>query len=334
MRSDLFHRMTLRPLSQEALSKIPCAWTSLYTPCSCYPCASLMFVDHDRFWYFQQICTSQWGIWRPHAFIASFHTLQGTLSPSHNDTRPFTMTFRAFSMPFAPTPGLISRWQAFHFAHPHAMGSSSPPIPLSYSLQWRMLIQPFKEIANWLAYFWSRLSLPSFLRLTTFRDFLPGHGRYRRYRSLREEQRWWDESERTRAFFASSDARHRELKDFPSPKYLSPIPLVTSYVPRLLPRYRDRGHLDDTANEYDLTPSTYRKWHRLVFPHQNLPTRSEAAKLIKYLSMRDRREIARIARLVSDEAAAQKGFSPSPMYQVLWTRWLQHKGPDLVIVFE
>ena len=67
---------------------------------------------------------------------------------------------------------------------------------------------------------------------------------------------------------------------------------------------------------------------------QDPPSRREAAKKIRYLSTRDRQEIVRIARLVSDKAAAQKGFSPSPIYQELWTSWLQCKGPDLTIVFE
>ena len=67
---------------------------------------------------------------------------------------------------------------------------------------------------------------------------------------------------------------------------------------------------------------------------QTLPSRSEAVKAIRYLSTRDRREIARIARLVPDEVAAQRGFSPSPTYRGLWTNWLEQKGPDLAIVFE
>ena len=36
---------------------------------------------------------------------------------------------------------------------------------------------------------------------------------------------------------------------------------------------------------------------------------------------------ARIARLVSDETAAQKGFSPSPIYRNLWESWLRHEVP-------
>jgi len=75
--------------------------------------------------------------------------------------------------------------------------------------------------------------------------------------------------------------------------------------------------------------------HRIeVWASQNLPSHREAAKMIRYLSMRDRQEIARIARLVPDKVAAQKGFSPSTVYQDLWTSWLQYKGPDLLIVFE
>jgi hypothetical protein len=140
---------------------------------------------------------------------------------------------------------------------------------LSRTLEWQhMVIRPFKEIANRLAHFWSYLRLPNPLRLTLW-AFLPGRGCYRHYRSLTEEQRWWDESVRFRAFFTRSDARHGKVK-ISDPESLSPIPLITSYVPRLLPQYRDHphAHLDDAANDYELMPSTYRKWHRLVFPHK------------------------------------------------------------------
>jgi len=67
---------------------------------------------------------------------------------------------------------------------------------------------------------------------------------------------------------------------------------------------------------------------------QSRPSLREAAKMVKYISTRDRKEIARIARLVSDETAAEKGFSPSPIYWNLWESWLQQKEPDLTIVFE
>jgi len=161
---------------------------------------------------------------------------------------------------------LTHRLQAFHLGA-HTMGSSSSHIPLYHTLE-AILIRPFKEIANRLAYIWSRICLPNPLRLSLW-DILPGRGRYSHYQSRIEEQRWWDESTRTRGFFASSDARHGKGK-VSSPECLSPIPLVMSYVPRLLPQYRDRDHcrLDDAANECELTLSTYRKWHRLVFPHE------------------------------------------------------------------
>jgi len=203
-----------------------------------------------------------------------------------------------------------------------------------------MVFQPFNYIANRLAYFLSYLypRNPLWRIRISLGNFLSGLGRYRRYQSLTEEQKWWDESTRTRAFFASSDARYGRVSGSGISAHgcLSPIPLITSYVPRLLPAYRDhsRRRVDDATCERELTPSIYQKWHRLVYPHENLPSRREATKTIRYLSTRDRQEIARIARLVTDEAAAQKGFSPSPVYQNLWTSWLQCKGPDLTIVFE
>jgi len=152
---------------------------------------------------------------------------------------------------------------------------------LSHSLEWHMLIRPFKEIANRLAHIWSYLSinisanLPSPLRLRPFWDFLPGRGRgcYRRYRSLAEEQKWWDESARIRTFLAPSDARYdgKAKKDSTPERINGPIPLIMSYVPRLLPQYRNHCRLDDAATEYELTLSVYRKWHRLVFPNKVRP---------------------------------------------------------------
>jgi hypothetical protein len=155
--------------------------------------------------------------------------------------------------------------QVFHLAHPAYESSSSPPIPPSRTFGWHMVFQPFKEIANRLALFLSHLSLPNPLRLRrSLWKFLPGLGRYQHYQSLAEEQRWWDESVRVRAFFARSDARHGVT----APPGLTPVPLIMSYVPRLLPAYRDHRRLDDAANECELTPSVYRKWHRLVYPHK------------------------------------------------------------------
>ena len=135
-----------------------------------------------------------------------------------------------------------------------------------------MVFQPFNYIANRLAYFLSCLRICNPLRQIriSLGNFLSGLGRYRRYRSLTEEQKWWDESARIRAFFASSDARHGRVGGISAHGCLSPVPLITSYVPRLLPAYRDRSsrRVDDAASERELTPSVYQKWHRLVYPHE------------------------------------------------------------------
>ena len=178
--------------------------------------------------------------------------------------RPFTVSSRVFPFPLFHQLSGLSPPKAFHLAHP--MRSSSTPISLTPSLEWHMFIRPFKEIATRLAHFWSCLRLPNPLRLCLW-DILPGRGRYRHYRCPAEEQRWWDESARIRAFFAPLDARLGRVKGS-APEYLSPIPLIMSYVPRLLPQYRDHSRPDDAANDYELTPSTYRKWYRLVFPNK------------------------------------------------------------------
>ena len=175
--------------------------------------------------------------------------------------------------PFPPLSGsaLVSCAQTFHLVHP--MGSSSTPtVSLSHALDWRIIIRPLKEIANQLAYFWSCIRLRNPLRLSLWALLPRGRGCHRHYRSLTEEQRWWDESARIRrAFFARSDARRAsgEAKGSSDrPECPSSIPLIMSYVPRLLPQYRDHIRPDDAANDYELMPSTYRKWHRLVFPHE------------------------------------------------------------------
>ena len=174
------------------------------------------------------------------------------------------MSSRVFpSAPFHRLSDLSSP-KAFHLAHP--MRSSTTPISLLRSLEWHTFIQPFREIATRLAHIWSCLRLPNPLRLYLW-DILPGRGRYMHYRCLAEEQRWWDESARIRAFFAPLDARLGKVKGS-APACLSPIPLIMSYVPRLLPQYRDHSRLDDAANDYELTPSTYRKWYRFVFPNK------------------------------------------------------------------
>ena len=129
-----------------------------------------------------------------------------------------------------------------------------------------MVFQPFNYIANRLAYFLScfRLRNPLWRLRISLGDFLSRPGRYRHYRSLAEEQKWWDESARTRAYFARSDARHERVGGASASGCLSP-------VPRLLPAYRDHPRarrVDDAASERELTPAVYQKWHGLVYPHE------------------------------------------------------------------
>ncbi|KAI9448399.1 hypothetical protein H4582DRAFT_1900503 [Lactarius indigo] len=216
---------------------------------------------------------------------------------------------------------------AFDLAHPaRPTPSVSPP----RSLEWHMVFQPFKVIANRLAHFLSCLRLPNPL----------GRIRISLWNFLQQD--WgaigitspWPKSKNG----GTSQHEHERLSlRAPMPATgrvggahgcISPVPLITYYVPRLLPAYRDHSsrRVDDAASERELTPSVYQKWHRLVYPHETPPLRREAAKIIRYLSTRDRQEITRMARLVTDEAAAQKGFSPSPAYQDLWASWLQCKA--------
>ncbi|KAG1888641.1 hypothetical protein F4604DRAFT_962364 [Suillus subluteus] len=65
-------------------------------------------------------------------------------------------------------------------------------------------------------------------------------------------------------------------------------------------------------------------------PHH--PTHAQAAIRMKYHSHRDLREMQRIARLLPDEQVLRRPWSPR--YSKLWKRWLDNKGPDIVIVFE
>lgn len=65
------------------------------------------------------------------------------------------------------------------------------------------------------------------------------------------------------------------------------------------------------------------------------PALKEAAKQIQYFSSRDRREIHRISRLVSDEEVFGDGARRwTPRYATMWKRWLETKGPDVAVVFE
>ncbi|KAI0717545.1 hypothetical protein C8T65DRAFT_640920 [Cerioporus squamosus] len=105
----------------------------------------------------------------------------------------------------------------------------------------------------------------------------------------------------------------------------SGVPLVRYYTPRLLPAYRDEVEEDPEAREFCLTLRAFCKWHRMVFPGPMHPTLKEAREQIKYYSSRDRREMLRICRLVSDDQVFRKRSPWTPRFA---------KMPDVAVVFE
>lgn len=56
--------------------------------------------------------------------------------------------------------------------------------------------------------------------------------------------------------------------------------------------------------------------------------------MIKHYSNRDKREIHRISRKVSDGEIMGNPFISTTMYKRIWEAYLERKGPDIAIVFE
>src|SRR6267154_2296349 len=138
-------------------------------------------------------------------------------------TRAFILSSRHILHPPSHIAAFLQQHEAIH-------GEFSCVTPFPFAITVRLILHM------------QAFHLPNPLRLSLW-AFIPGRGRYNHYRSLTEEQRWWDESARIRAIFAPLDARHGRVKTS-TPECLSPIPLITSYVPRLLPQYRDHSRLD------------------------------------------------------------------------------------------
>lgn len=55
--------------------------------------------------------------------------------------------------------------------------------------------------------------------------------------------------------------------------------------------------------------------------------------MIKQYSTRDRREIYRISRMVSDEEIWGNPFISTSRYRDIWEEYLERKGADVAIVF-
>ncbi|KAI0059361.1 hypothetical protein BV25DRAFT_1809277 [Artomyces pyxidatus] len=162
---------------------------------------------------------------------------------------------------------------------------------------------------------------------------LPGRSLVRHYASLAEEQDYWDSAARWKRYLAASDDRLGGLNP-PLGRHLTNIPLIMSYVPRLLPTYRESVIADDEESEYELAPVVYLKWHKMVYPGKKHPSIRKTTKVIKQLSSRDRREIYRISRMLPDEVVFHKSFQWTPEYSDLWASWLNSKELDLAIVFQ
>ncbi|KAH9843522.1 uncharacterized protein C8Q71DRAFT_2398 [Rhodofomes roseus] len=149
---------------------------------------------------------------------------------------------------------------------------------------------------------------------------------FSRYAGPEEEARYWKTSIEAQRSLDASNANTTPPD----------VPLVRYYVPKSLPPYRDKmeSRSVDDADEYHISPKTFCKWHRMVFRGPLHPTLKEAAKLMKNYSSRDRREMRRITRMLTDEEVFLHKIPWTPAYRKIWRRWLQTKGPDMVIAFE
>ncbi|KAI6122889.1 hypothetical protein EDD16DRAFT_1569407 [Pisolithus croceorrhizus] len=171
-----------------------------------------------------------------------------------------------------------------------------------------------------------------------------GHGRCQEsdtYRTAHEEARYWRLAERYRRRLYSGGTQVQAKIELGLRNTRSRVSaqLVEYYTPRLLPVYRETRseNSQEADTTFTISPKTYCKWHRMVFPDCPHPTLTQAARRIKRHSPRDLREILRISRL----APIGKAFrtdgdegSCTTKYQELWQAYLEQTSMDLVIVFE
>ncbi|KAH9853338.1 hypothetical protein C2E23DRAFT_728789, partial [Lenzites betulinus] len=148
--------------------------------------------------------------------------------------------------------------------------------------------------------------------------------RYRRYSRAADEDKYWRSGERVQRALQASNAN----------TVPPTVPLVRYYVPRLPPPCRESLGVDHEGTEYHLSSRTFCKWHRMVFRGPMHPTPREASQQIRYYSNRDRRQIYRISRLLTDEEVFHRGVPWTPRYATMWKQWLNTKGPDIAIVFK
>ncbi|EPS97829.1 hypothetical protein FOMPIDRAFT_1031799 [Fomitopsis schrenkii] len=147
-----------------------------------------------------------------------------------------------------------------------------------------------------------------------------------RYASPEEEARYWKTSLGAQKRLNASNANTTPAD----------VPLVRYYVPKLLPRYRDRLERTQGQDLQDsgISPKVFCKWHHMVFRGPLHTTLREAEKLKKDYTARDHREMRRMARMLTDEEVFASKGPWTPVYRGIWRRYLETKGPDIVISFE
>ncbi|OCH87095.1 hypothetical protein OBBRIDRAFT_736787 [Obba rivulosa] len=146
---------------------------------------------------------------------------------------------------------------------------------------------------------------------------------YFKYRDLNAEGKYWERSARDQKALQASNASTIPPE----------VPLVKYYMPKLLPPYRSLDREDLEAKEYYLSARIYCKWHRMVFQGPHHPTLRQAEELVRWHSNRDRREMYRISRMLTDEEVFGQSVPWDPRYRYIWRKWLETKGGDIAIVF-
>ncbi|KAF8173883.1 hypothetical protein K438DRAFT_1940137 [Mycena galopus ATCC 62051] len=164
--------------------------------------------------------------------------------------------------------------------------------------------------------------------------------KYSTYGSALQEDQYWAAAELYGRRLRSSDARFGRLG---RGKIENGIPVVTSYMPALLPWYRQRRR--NKTPEYYLSLRAVCKWHRMVFPgpffgwylkakqKQWHPSVSQAFRLRESFSPEDKREIHRISRMLPDELVFGKMAKWKPKYRTIWRKWLANKDREVYVVF-
>ncbi|KAJ7174604.1 hypothetical protein C8R46DRAFT_1081385 [Mycena filopes] len=182
-------------------------------------------------------------------------------------------------------------------------------------------------------FFWLRrpafwLGRPARRLRRLLRVLCPASRRYRTYSTALEEDRYWKSATMYRRRLQRSDARFQGSGTAESPRI--PV-LLTSYMPALLPRYRENRRR--AVDNYYLPLRALCKWHRMVFPGPRHPSISQAAMLRDGFSAGDRREIRRISRMLPDEEVFGAKARWRPKYRRIWREWLAREGRRGEVVF-